>query len=203
MESRLEQNQGSSKIGYFSVCRVSSRGPFPSPPPTHAQSATCLLDRSTVRLVQRRKTGPHWLRERTSLLVANPTSASRSPVLASDQKPDAFRSLCRYRDYQGGMIMSSTHDLFIDFASFGAGRQTLQQMDGRSFAKLCRDCRLIDRALTLIDVDILFTKVKVRTLVPCGMCGVQIGARGSLPHPLPLSPWHVCRCTAVMSSRNL
>jgi hypothetical protein len=93
--------------------------------------------------------------------------------------------------------MSSTHDLFIDFASFGAGRQTLQQMDGRSFAKLCRDCRLIDRALTLIDVDILFTKVKVRALVPCGMCGVQIGARGSLPHPLPLSPWHVCRCTAV------
>jgi hypothetical protein len=62
------------------------------------------------------------------------------------------------------MIMSSTHDLFIDFASFGAGRQTLQQMDGRSFAKLCRDCRLIDRALTLIDVDILFTKVKVRAL---------------------------------------
>jgi hypothetical protein len=60
------------------------------------------------------------------------------------------------------MTMSSTHDLFIDFASFGAGRQTLQQMDGRSFAKLCRDCRLIDRALTLIDVDILFTKVKVR-----------------------------------------
>jgi len=32
-------------------------------------------------------------------------------------------------------------------------------MDGRSFAKLCKDCRLFDRGFTAVDADLIFKKV--------------------------------------------
>ena len=50
--------------------------------------------------------------------------------------------------------------VFVSFASFGA-RQALEDMDGAKFSKLCRDCRLLDRRFTPIDVDIVFAKAKV------------------------------------------
>eukprot|EP00891_Asterochloris_glomerata_P003875 jgi/Astpho2/3875/Aster-04386 len=51
--------------------------------------------------------------------------------------------------------------VFVSFASFGA-RQALEDMDGAKFSKLCRDCRLLDRRFTPIDVDIVFAKAKVK-----------------------------------------
>jgi len=33
-------------------------------------------------------------------------------------------------------------------------------MEGKSFAKLAKDCKLIDKKLTAADVDLIFTKVK-------------------------------------------
>ena len=72
--------------------------------------------------------------------------------------------------------------MFVSFASFGA-RQALEDMDGAKFSKLCRDCRLLDRRFTLIDVDIVFAKAKVWRCVPVqqgaidwcsgGVCGRQ------------------------------
>jgi hypothetical protein len=38
----------------------------------------------------------------------------------------------------------------------GTGRD---DMDGKSFAKLCKDCDLFDRKLTVVDADIVFAKV--------------------------------------------
>ena len=55
--------------------------------------------------------------------------------------------------------------VFVSFASFGA-RQALEDMDGAKFSKLCRDCRLLDRRFTPIDVDIVFAKAKVWGCVP-------------------------------------
>lgn len=48
--------------------------------------------------------------------------------------------------------------MFIDFASFGS-RQTFADMDGAKFFKLCKDTRLVTKAFTVIDVDIIFAKV--------------------------------------------
>jgi len=48
-------------------------------------------------------------------------------------------------------------ELLLDtFASFCWGKT---DMDGRGFARLCRDCRLIDSRFTALDADLLFTKV--------------------------------------------
>ena len=49
--------------------------------------------------------------------------------------------------------------MFIDFASFGS-RQTFADMDGAKFFKLCKDTRLVTRAFTVIDVDIIFAKAR-------------------------------------------
>lgn len=48
-------------------------------------------------------------------------------------------------------------ELLLDtFAGFCWGRP---DMDGRGFARLCRDCRLLDSRFTALDADLLFTKV--------------------------------------------
>lgn len=47
-------------------------------------------------------------------------------------------------------------ELLLDtFASFCWGKT---DMDGRGFARLCRDCRLLDTRFTALDADLLFTK---------------------------------------------
>ena len=33
-------------------------------------------------------------------------------------------------------------------------------MDGKSFAKMAKDCKLIDKKLTTTDIDLTFAKVK-------------------------------------------
>ena len=35
-------------------------------------------------------------------------------------------------------------------------------MDGAKFSKLCRDCKLLSRAFTTIDVDLIFAKAKIK-----------------------------------------
>ena len=52
---------------------------------------------------------------------------------------------------------SPLHAVFLAFASFGAAGQTV--MDGSKFAKLCKDCKLVDKdKFTTIDVDLTFNK---------------------------------------------
>ena len=52
--------------------------------------------------------------------------------------------------------MDAGHSLQDVFASFAAGKE----MDGKSFAKLTKDCGLIDKKLTTTDVDLVFAKIK-------------------------------------------
>ena len=48
--------------------------------------------------------------------------------------------------------------VFSDYC--GAGQNT---MDGKGFAKLAKDTKLLDKKLTATDVDLAFSKVKERT----------------------------------------
>jgi len=42
----------------------------------------------------------------------------------------------------------------------------MEEMDGAKFSKLCRDCKLLNRNFTTIDVDLIFAKTKVKVGVP-------------------------------------
>ena len=52
--------------------------------------------------------------------------------------------------------------LFDQFCAFGAGQRGQSGMDSRTLIKFAGDCGLLDRALTRTDVDLIFTRVKLR-----------------------------------------
>lgn len=61
-------------------------------------------------------------------------------------------------------------------------------MEGKNLAKLCRDCGLLSKSLTTIDVDIIFAKVRPYAARPMGLtCSealaeavlAQVKAKGS------------------------
>ena len=52
--------------------------------------------------------------------------------------------------------------LFTQHASYGKGKQTLDEMDGAAFAKLVAAAGLLDSKLTNITVDLVFTKSKFK-----------------------------------------
>jgi len=53
--------------------------------------------------------------------------------------------------------MESTDSLKQIFDSYNGKEKT---MEGKSFAKLAKDCKLVDKKLTATDVDLIFTKAK-------------------------------------------
>ena len=36
-------------------------------------------------------------------------------------------------------------------------------MDGKTFAKMAKDCKILDKKLTATDIDLIFAKVKDKT----------------------------------------
>jgi hypothetical protein len=52
--------------------------------------------------------------------------------------------------------LSPQHHLKAVFKAFSGARE---DMDGKSFSKLCKDCDLLDEAFTATDVDLVFAKV--------------------------------------------
>jgi hypothetical protein len=58
------------------------------------------------------------------------------------------------------MVESSGVTLKQIFDSYNGGQKT---MEGKSFAKLAKDCKLLDKKLTATDVDLTFAKVKDKT----------------------------------------
>ncbi|XP_078139740.1 tubulin polymerization-promoting protein family member 3 [Centroberyx gerrardi] len=53
---------------------------------------------------------------------------------------------------------------FRRFAVHGDTKATGKEMNGKNWAKLCKDCRITDgKNITGTDVDIVFTKVKAKT----------------------------------------
>ncbi|KAF7647940.1 hypothetical protein LDENG_00164400 [Lucifuga dentata] len=53
---------------------------------------------------------------------------------------------------------------FQKFAVHGDTKATGKEMNGKNFAKLCKDCHIIDgKNVTSTDVDIIFSKVKAKS----------------------------------------
>nr|XP_056718560.1 tubulin polymerization-promoting protein family member 3 [Euleptes europaea] len=60
--------------------------------------------------------------------------------------------------------MAELEDSFRKFAVYGDTKATGQEMNGKNWAKLCKDCKVIDgKGVTSTDVDIVFSKVKGKT----------------------------------------
>uniref|UniRef100_A0A3P8YMU3 Tubulin polymerization-promoting protein family member 3 n=1 Tax=Esox lucius TaxID=8010 RepID=A0A3P8YMU3_ESOLU len=60
--------------------------------------------------------------------------------------------------------MEQLMNSFKKFAIHGDTKATGKEMNGKNWAKLCKDCKIIDgKNVTGTDVDIVFTKVKAKT----------------------------------------
>ncbi|CAH2324631.1 tubulin polymerization-promoting family member 3 [Pelobates cultripes] len=60
--------------------------------------------------------------------------------------------------------VASLEDSFRKFAIYGDTKATGQEMTGKNWAKLCKECKVIDgKTITITDVDIVFSKVKGKT----------------------------------------
>ncbi|XP_030326666.1 tubulin polymerization-promoting protein family member 3 isoform X2 [Strigops habroptila] len=64
----------------------------------------------------------------------------------------------------GSTDMASLEESFRKFAIYGDTKATGQEMNGKNWAKLCKDCKVTDgKSVTSTDVDIVFSKVKGKT----------------------------------------
>uniref|UniRef100_A0A8C5MNY2 Tubulin polymerization-promoting protein family member 3 n=1 Tax=Leptobrachium leishanense TaxID=445787 RepID=A0A8C5MNY2_9ANUR len=60
--------------------------------------------------------------------------------------------------------VASLEESFRKFAIYGDTKATGSEMTGKNWAKLCKECKVIDgKAITVTDVDIVFSKVKGKT----------------------------------------
>ncbi|XP_066493384.1 tubulin polymerization-promoting protein family member 3 [Tiliqua scincoides] len=60
--------------------------------------------------------------------------------------------------------MASLEESFRKFAIYGDTKATGQEMNGKNWAKLCKDCKVTDgKGVTSTDVDIVFSKVKAKS----------------------------------------
>ncbi|XP_059848688.1 tubulin polymerization-promoting protein family member 3-like isoform X1 [Hypanus sabinus] len=66
---------------------------------------------------------------------------------------------------EGGAVnMQMLHESFKKFAAYGDTKATGNEMTGKNWAKLCKDCKIVDgKNITSTDVDIVFSKVKAKT----------------------------------------
>ena len=60
------------------------------------------------------------------------------------------------------MFVVGMEDVFKSFCAFGA-KGASPVMDGAKLAKMTRDLKLLGKTLTSIDIDIMFSKVKVKS----------------------------------------
>lgn len=57
------------------------------------------------------------------------------------------------------MDNAALKEKFTTFAQYGT-RETVAELDGAKFAKLCKDCKLIGGGFVATDCDLIFAKVK-------------------------------------------
>ncbi|KAJ3261171.1 hypothetical protein HK103_006480 [Boothiomyces macroporosus] len=61
---------------------------------------------------------------------------------------------------------ATLYQVFQSFCQFGSGKvdpNAMLMMDGTKFAKVCKDCGIVSKSLSIIDVDIVFNRVKPKT----------------------------------------
>ncbi|XP_030059545.1 tubulin polymerization-promoting protein family member 3 [Microcaecilia unicolor] len=60
--------------------------------------------------------------------------------------------------------LTALEDSFQKFAIYGDTKATGHEMTGKNWAKICKDCKVIDgKSVTSTDVDIVFSKVKQKS----------------------------------------
>ncbi|MBN3276380.1 TPPP3 protein, partial [Polyodon spathula] len=65
---------------------------------------------------------------------------------------------------EGAVDLGELAKSFKKFAVHGDTKASGQEMTGKNFVKLCKDCRVIDgKNITTTDVDIVFSKVKPKS----------------------------------------
>ncbi|XP_047435304.1 tubulin polymerization-promoting protein family member 2 [Mugil cephalus] len=65
---------------------------------------------------------------------------------------------------EGSVSVAEVETAFQKFAVHGDTKATGKEMNGKNFAKLCKDCRITDgKNVTTTDVDIVFSKVKAKS----------------------------------------
>ncbi|MGH0128818.1 UNVERIFIED_CONTAM: hypothetical protein FKN15_036364 [Acipenser sinensis] len=65
---------------------------------------------------------------------------------------------------EGAVDLIELAKSFKKFAVHGDTKASGQEMTGKNFVKLCKDCRVIDgKNITSTDMDIVFTKVKSKS----------------------------------------
>lgn len=58
-------------------------------------------------------------------------------------------------------LVAEVETAFQKFAVHGDTKATGKEMNGKNFAKICKDCHIIDgKNVNITDVDIVFSKVK-------------------------------------------
>lgn len=75
---------------------------------------------------------------------------------------DQLSAQRQIRQEMGAEVEARLRELFVDFASFGASKQRLEEMDGARFTKLARECGLLCRRFTRGHADVAFTTAKRR-----------------------------------------
>ncbi|XP_076027280.1 tubulin polymerization-promoting protein family member 2 [Genypterus blacodes] len=66
---------------------------------------------------------------------------------------------------EGSVSAADVEASFQKFAIHGDTKARGKEMNGKNFAKLCKDCHIIDgKNITTTDVDIVFSKVKAKTV---------------------------------------
>ncbi|XP_071779421.1 tubulin polymerization-promoting protein family member 2 [Centroberyx gerrardi] len=66
---------------------------------------------------------------------------------------------------EGSVSVAEVETSFKKFAVHGDTKATGKEMNGKNFAKLCKDCRIIDgKNVTATDIDIVFSKVKAKSV---------------------------------------
>ncbi|TDH16012.1 hypothetical protein EPR50_G00015210 [Perca flavescens] len=65
---------------------------------------------------------------------------------------------------EGSVSIGEVESSFQKFAVHGDTKAKGKEMNGKNFAKLCKDCNIIDgKNVTTTDVDIVFSKVKAKS----------------------------------------
>ncbi|XP_031599714.1 tubulin polymerization-promoting protein family member 2 [Oreochromis aureus] len=66
---------------------------------------------------------------------------------------------------EGSVSLEEVKTSFQRFAVHGDTKATGKEMNGKNFAKLCKDCNITDgKNVTTTDVDIVFSKVKAKSV---------------------------------------
>lgn len=62
---------------------------------------------------------------------------------------------------EASVTVAEVESSFQKFAVHGDTKATGKEMNGKNFAKICKDCQIIDgKNVTTTDADIVFSKVK-------------------------------------------